>query len=108
GSKKTVHMMETTQLRSNSGQTDADETISRIRYTVASTLNVELPAVVIYLAPDGVTSPADPMARKFGTVPATAAGATSSGDVLLESDAQQTFSTFATNFRTPFNFIAST
>lgn len=100
--------MEAPSLRSVSGQTLADVFLSRIRYTVASSLNVELPAVTLYLAPDGVTSPSDPQAKKFGTVPPAAAGETKSGDVALESDSQQTFAGFARNFRTPFNFIAST
>jgi hypothetical protein len=86
----------------------ADVFIKKISYSVVSTLNVDLPPVTIYLAPDGVTSPSDPSAKKFGTVPATPAGATRSGDVALEPDAQQTFSSFATNFTAPFGFIAST
>jgi hypothetical protein len=100
--------MEVPQLQALGSKMLADVFIKKISYSVVSTLNVDLPPVIIYLAPDGVTSPSDPSAKKFGTVPATPAGATKSGDVMLEPDAQSTFSSFATNFTAPFGFIAST
>lgn len=86
----------------------ADVFINEISYTVASSLNVPLPVVTLYLAPMGVTDPADPAAKKFGTVPMTPAGATTSGSVTLEPDAQTTFAGYAKKVETPFNFIAST
>jgi hypothetical protein len=89
-------------------QSLADIFISEITYTVASTLNTALPPITLYLAPNGVVDPKDPSAKKFGTVPATAAGANASGTVALESDSQQTFSSYAEHLDTPFNFIATT
>jgi len=89
-------------------QSLADIFISQITYTVASSLNIPLPPVVIYLAPSGVVDPGDPMAKKFGTVPPSPAGMTTSGSVTLEPDAQQTFAGYAKTLDVPFNFIAST
>jgi hypothetical protein len=110
---KTVVVTETMTLGAevpqlHGAQSLADVFISQIRYTTASTLNVVLPPVTIYLAPNGVSDPADPAAKKFGTVPASPAHATTSGGVSLEADAQQTFAGYAKTLDTPFNFIAST
>ena len=64
--------------------------------------------MILNLAPDGVTSASDPSARRFGTMPAIAAGTTPSGNVLLEPGAGQVLQTFTSDIRTPFNFIAAT
>jgi hypothetical protein len=84
-----------------------DVFISRIGYAVTSTLNVELPPVDLYVAPDGVTSISDPSAQKFGTVPATPAMTSGSGDVELSPDVEQIFAPFAHDPAVPFNFIAA-
>jgi len=98
---------EAPELRNVTGQSLADILIKRITYTASNMLNVDLPAVTIYLAPAGVTDPASAM--KFGTVPPIPAGKPpASGDVMLEPDAQATFSSYAHNFGTPFGFIAAT
>ena len=45
-------------------------TIERIGYDVLNnTLNIDLPQLDLYLAPDGVMDISDPSVRKFGTVP---------------------------------------
>ena len=86
-----------------------DIKIKRIGYSVTTnTLNVDLPDVILYLAPEGITNPADPNAVKFGTLPAILAGTTVTGDVILEPNAGQVFSMFTQNIRAPFNFIAAT
>ena len=41
-------------------------------------MNVDLPPIDIYVAPANVTTAEDPAAKKFGTIPATPAGATKS------------------------------
>jgi hypothetical protein len=110
----TVHQQmdlkkEVPQLSSLNSQSLADITLSRIRYDVTSTMNIELPPLELYLAPDSVTDPKDPLAKKFGTVPSIPAGATIvDGDVTKEPDADQTFSARGHDFGTPFNFIATT
>jgi hypothetical protein len=87
--------------------------VSKIGYTVDSSLNIDLPPVTIYLAPAGVTDPNDQAAKKFGTVPATPAGTRppapgATGMVTLESDAQTTFGKYAQDLSTPFTFLATT
>jgi hypothetical protein len=87
----------------------ANLSISRIAYTVTNnTLNVDLPPMVIYLAPNGITDPNDPNAKRFGTVPTIPAGTTPSGTVSLEPNAAATFSSFTQSLSTPFNFIITT
>jgi hypothetical protein len=89
-----------------SSQSLANVSISQIKYDVTSTLNRELPPVVLFLAPAGVTSTSDPLAHKFGTVPATPAAANLTGaTVMLEPDAGATFSSYAYHFGTPFQFL---
>jgi len=86
-----------------------DIKIKRISYAVTTnTLNVNLPDVSLYLAPQGVTSASDPSAEKFGTMPAIAAGDTPAGDVVLEPNATQVLNKFTQDIRTPFSFIAGT
>jgi hypothetical protein len=67
-----------------------------------------IPTIDLYLAPQNVTDPADPSAKKFGTVPAVSAGMTASGDVVKEPGADDLFIMYGHNFGTPFNFIAAT
>src|ERR1022692_1270975 len=82
--------------------------IDSIAYTVSNnTLNVDLPPVSIYLAPDGVTDPMNG-AMLFGTIPAIQAGTNPSGKVQKDSGADHAFEVYAGNLSTPFNFIAST
>jgi hypothetical protein len=86
----------------------ADLKIESITYNVVSTANIGIPTIDIYMAPLGVVDPASPEAKKFGTVPAIAAGESRSGDVIKEPDADTLFTTFATDLSMPFNFIAAT
>jgi hypothetical protein len=83
--------------------------IKRIGYTVTTnTLNIDLPDVALYLAPAGVMDPADPSARKFGTLPSIPAGTPTAGDVSLEWNAGEVFSSFTQDISIPFNVIATT
>jgi hypothetical protein len=83
--------------------------INRISYQVtANTLDFTIPDVTLYLAPSGVTDPSDPSAKKFGTLPAIAAGAMPTGDVVLEPNAAQVLASFTSNIQAPFMFIAGT
>jgi hypothetical protein len=83
--------------------------IKRIGYAVTTnTLNIDLPDVALYLAPAGVTDTADGSARKFGTLPSIPAGTPTVGDVSLEGNAGEVFSSFTQDIATPFNVIATT
>lgn len=86
----------------------ADIKIERIQYSVVSTANVAIPSLEIYMAPINVTDPASPEAKKFGTVPTIAAGATMTGDVVKDPGADAAFAVFAADLSAPFNFIAAT
>jgi hypothetical protein len=82
--------------------------IDSVAYTVSNnTLNVDLPPVAIYLAPDGVTDPKNG-AMLFGTIPAIPMGTNPTGAVQKDPGADHAFEVYAGNLSTPFNFIAST
>jgi hypothetical protein len=89
-------------------QSLADVSIKQIHYTIASTMNAELPPIQIYIAPQTATSADDPAAKKFGTVPATPAMATRTGDVTLDPEGQALFTQYAHQLGTPFNLISTT
>jgi hypothetical protein len=99
---------EVPQLSSVNTQTLADITLERMSYTVVNSTTVAIPTIDLYLAPQNVTDPADPSAKKFGTVPGVAAGMTASGDVVKEPGADDLFIMYGHDFGTPFNFIAAT
>lgn len=98
------------QLSGFDSQSVIDVTISRIGYDIlTNTLNVDLPAVELFVAAQGAATTADPSAKRFGTVPPTPAGAMpSGGTVALDSEGQNAFKAFAHNFGTPFVFLART
>jgi hypothetical protein len=85
-------------------------TISKITYSVSNnTLNIDLPAMTIYLAPDKVTDPNDPKAVVFGTTMPIPAGTDPTNQpVMLVSNAAQVFGTFTTDISMPFTLIAAT
>ncbi|HET6281700.1 MAG TPA: hypothetical protein VFH73_12060 [Polyangia bacterium] len=91
-----------------SNQSIIKVTISQIRYTFDSTMNVDLPEVELFLAPDGVTAADDPSAQKFGTVPVTPAMMSGQAQVVLEMTAATIFAERSQHLGTPFNFIATT
>lgn len=83
--------------------------IASVAYTVSNnTLNVDLPAITVYLAPDMVTDPKDARAAVFGTIPSIAAGSDPSGAVQKDPGADHAFEMYAGNLSTPFEFIAAT
>ena len=89
------------------GHSLVDVTIQSITYTVSdNTLNVDLPPISIYLAPDGVTDPTDPSATLFGTVPPIQAGTNPTGSVTKTSNADAVFQMYTKNVSTTFNIIA--
>jgi hypothetical protein len=91
------------------GHSLLDVTIGSITYAVSdNTLNVDLPPMEIYLAPDGVTDPHDPNARLFGTVPSIPAGSNPMGAVQKTSNADAVFEMYTKNVSTPFNVIGAT
>lgn len=101
--------MQVPALASFPGHSLVQVSISKITYKVSNnTLNVDLPPVAIYLAPDGVTDPTDPRAQLFGTVPKIPAGTNPSGAVQKAANADAVLAGYTKNISTTFNVIAST
>ena len=100
--------MEVPQLSSVSNQSVVDISLTSLHYDAVSTLNVDVPALELFLADDGVMSATDASAMKFGTVPSIPKGTSPSGDVVLEPNADALFAARGHMFGTPFNFIATT
>ncbi len=86
----------------------SDILLKELDLTVASSFNVALPPVSLFVAPANVTSGANPGARKIATLRMFPAGYRGQERVPLDAQAQQAFSDFAKNFQTPFNMIFST
>ncbi len=95
-------------LSSFSNQSVIDVEITRILYKYGSTMNIDMPPVTIYIAPDGVTDPNDPEAKQFGTTKVIHAGAGGEDTVVLTANAGALFADKAHHFGTPFNFIVAT
>jgi|KBSMisStaDraftv2_1062788.scaffolds.fasta_scaffold685864_2 hypothetical protein len=82
--------------------------IKRISYAVtANTLSVDLPDVVLYVAPQGVTDPMDSRAQRFGTLPSIPSMMTPAGDVVLDPNAASALAMFTQNIQAPFTFLAA-
>jgi hypothetical protein len=99
--------MDAPELSSLSDQHLANVTLESLRYSAVSTLNVASPPFDLYLAAAGVTDSTSAMAMKFGTIPSIPAGASESGDIVKTAAADSLFSSYATNFATPFNVLAA-
>jgi len=99
---------EVPELANVQSQSLVDIYVSQVRYSVTSTLNVPLPSIDLYVAPDGVTSAMDPAAQLFGTVPETPPMTSGDGNVDIVPDADSVFAQYAHALGTPFNFIATT
>jgi hypothetical protein len=91
------------------GKVVSEITLQSLEYKVVNQIGVALPAVALSVAPSRVTSASgNPEARRLATLPPTGAGATVMDTIPLEPDAKQAFQSFARDFQTPFNLIAST
>jgi hypothetical protein len=100
--------MQVPVLQTFGGQALSSITISSISYVVSNnSLNIDLPAMTIYLAPDGVTDPKDSRALPFGTIPVIPKMTDPSGMVMLVPNAAQVFAKFTGNISMPFNIIAA-
>jgi hypothetical protein len=97
------------QLATFPGHSLVKVTIASINYQVSdNTMNVDVPSMQIFLAPDGITDAHDPSAALFGTVPAIPAGTNPSGTVQKAANADTVLEMYTKNVSTPFNVIATT
>ncbi|HXT96949.1 MAG TPA: hypothetical protein VN853_11665 [Polyangia bacterium] len=102
--------MQVPQLQDFGGKALSNVTISKITYSVSNnTMNIDLPAMTIYLAPDKVTDPTDPRAVPFGTtMPIPKMTDPTNQQVMLVPNASAVFSMFTSDISNPFNIIAAT
>lgn len=101
-------VMDVPALKTFAGHGLSNITISSISYVVSNnSLNIDLPPMTLYLAPDGVTDPHDSRAEEFGTIPSIPAGTDPSGMVILDPNAAQVFAKFTGNISNPFAIIAA-
>ena len=107
---QTINLKMEANLGSLNKQSAIDVTVSKIAYDVTTnTMNVDLPPVELFVAPDGTTTASDSAAKRFGTVPTIpAATPVTNGNVTLDPVGQEAFVGFAHNFSTPFVFLART
>jgi hypothetical protein len=97
------------ELMGMTGKVISEITLHSLEYKVINQIGVALPAVALSVAPSRVTSASgNPEAKLLVTLPPTGAGATVMDTIPLEPDARQAFQSFARDFQTPFNIIAST
>lgn len=101
--------MEVPQLQSLGTQKVADVTLSSITYQVTSnTLNVDLPATEIWVAPDGVTTVSTADAKKLGVIPMIPKGTTPTMTVVFVPEYKEIFAAYAVAYQRPFNVIGVT
>jgi hypothetical protein len=82
--------------------------VDSVTYEVTlNTLNVDTPAMEVYVAPMSVMDPNDPMARHVGTIPAVPAGQTilTPQNMMFTSDGKAELVSIMSTFKTPFNLI---
>jgi len=82
--------------------------LKEIELEIANSLNVALPPVDLFVAPENVTSPAMGGAHKIATIEGLTPGFRGQQKIQLTPEAQRAFSSFATDFKTPFNLLMAT
>ncbi|HVT08942.1 MAG TPA: hypothetical protein VHO67_15895 [Polyangia bacterium] len=101
--------MQVPQLATFPGHSLVKVSIASIKYVVSdNTLNVDLPEMQIYLAPDGVTDASDASAMLFGTIPPIPAGTDPAGAVEKAPNADAVLQMYTSNVSQTFNVIAKT
>ena len=100
---------ENPELKTINEQPLVDVAIERVHYQVTeNTLNIDTPALTLYMAPASIMDPADPSAREVGVIPPIEAG-TPRGktDVMVSTAQAQALEAFMRDYQTPFNLIIS-
>lgn len=99
---------EVPQLASTATSALSDIVLKNIKITLNNGLNIPLPPIEVFVAPQDAASGADPRAKKIAVVPAHPAGFMGTETYEVDAAGQAAFSQFATNFQTPFKVIART
>lgn len=89
------------------GRVLAEVTIEALEAEVASSFNVSVPQLDLFVAPAAVTTTQTGQARLLGVIPMKPPGFNGRTAVTIDAAGQQAFSALARDVRTPFNLIAS-
>jgi uncharacterized protein YceK len=103
---KTVNLASDGELGQYKGMTPSQILLQQLDIDIENGLNVSTPPITVYIAPAGVTSGSS--AQKLAVIPNQGPRSHGMVQVPLDEAAQKVFSTFATDFQTPFNLIFST
>lgn len=100
---------ENPELKTINEQPLVDVEIDSVHYQVTeNTLNIDTPALTLYMAPASVMDAADPTAREVGVIPPIAAGSPQGkADVMVSTAQEQALGDFMRDYQTPFNLIIS-
>lgn len=100
-------VMERPELKTINDEPVIKVTIDSVTYEVTNnTLNVDTPAMGIYVAPASITDPSDPMATQVGTIAPIPAGMTFEKMDMAYTDAgKQALVDIMSTYKTPFNVI---
>ncbi len=83
-------------------------TVDSVTYEVTlNTLNVDTPAMEVYVAPMSVMDPGDPLAKHVGTIPSVPAGTTvlTPTTMTFTANGKAELVNIMATFKTPFNLI---
>ncbi len=82
-------------------------TVDSVTYEVtANSLNVDTPAMEVYVAPMSIMDPDDPLAKHIGTIPPVPANTTVTAQmVMFTADGKAELVNIMSTFKTPFNLI---
>src|SRR5690348_10285839 len=99
--------MEKPELKTINDQPVIKVTIDSVTYDVTdNSLNIDTPAMTVYVAPMSVTSSTDPKAVAIGTIEPVPAGTTATGKEMHYTAAgKQALIDVMSTFKTPFNVI---
>jgi hypothetical protein len=91
------------------GQPLVEVRIERVYYSIPeNTLNVLSPPLTVYVAPEGVMSPADSQAEAIGHIPPVASGVVvAEADVELTEEGMARLAARMRTYSTPFNLIVA-
>jgi hypothetical protein len=105
---KTIDLVtEQPELKEVNDRAIIDVEVDAVTYQITmNTLNVETPAMKVYVAPMSIMDPDDPMARQIGTIEPVPAGATvASRDMQFTGDGRQALREIMGTYKNPFNII---
>lgn len=98
------------ELEEIEGQPLVSVRIKKIAYRISeNTLNIDTPAMTVYVAPAGVMAPGDPQAEAVGTLnPVPAGMVVAEQDVNLSPDGREILARYMRQYSVPFNLIVGT